>query len=131
MEINAIAIKTNKKELLDLFEKHAGRIDLLGEQQKTFVRLFMSGQKFRTIAKTAGVHEATIARRLKRIALRISSNHFISALAVTSDASSGYPEKIKIVKDHFLNGLSAKAISKNIGMSPYKVRKIIRQMRNI
>jgi transposase len=122
--------KTNKKELLNLFEKHAGRIDLLNGQQKAFVRLFLNGQKFRTLANTAGVHEATIARRLKRIALRISSNNFIAALAVASDASE-FPEKTKIIKDYFLNGLSIKAISKNTGISRYKVSKTVRQMRNI
>ena len=120
--------KTNKKELLNLFEKHAGRIDLLNGQQKAFVRLFLNGQKFRTLANTAGVHEATIARRLKRIALRISNNNFIAALAVISDASE-FPEKIKIIKDHFLNGLSIKTISKNTGLSPNKVRKTIKQFK--
>ena len=122
--------KTNKKELLNLFEKHAGRIDLLNGQQKAFVRLFLNGQKFRTLANTAGVHEATIARRLKRIALRISSNNFIAALAVISDASE-FPEKTKIIKDYFLNGLSIKAISKNTGITHYRISRIIRQMRNI
>jgi transposase len=130
MGVNTTVLKINKKELLNLFEKHTGRIDLMDEQQKAFVRLFLGGQKFRTLAKNAGIHEATIARRLKRIALRISSNNFIAAITKTS-YSSGHRKKIQIVKDHFLNGRSAKAISKNTGLSRYKVSKIIKQMRNL
>ena len=58
--------KITKNELLNLFEKSAGRIDLLAEREKALVRLFMNSHKFRIMAKYAEVSEATIARRLKK-----------------------------------------------------------------
>ena len=120
----------NKSELLTLFEKLSARVDMLSERHKAIVRLFLNMQQYRTLAKIAGVNEATIARRLKKIAFRISSNNFIAALTETLD-SSGHPEKIEIIKDYFVNGLSIRTISKNTGLTRYKVSKIIRQMRNL
>lgn len=120
--------KITKNELLNLFEKLTGRIDLLADQQKAFVRLFMNGQKFRTMAKSAAVSEATIARRLKKIARLISSDDFITALTKTNDLST---EEMEIIKGHFVKGLSIKTIRKNTGLSRYKIKKIIMQMRNL
>ncbi|MGD0785274.1 MAG: hypothetical protein ABR969_05620 [Sedimentisphaerales bacterium] len=120
--------KITKNELLNLFEKLVGRIDLLADQQKAFVRLFMNGQKFRTMAKSAAVSEATIARRLKKIARLISSDDFITALTKTNDLST---EEMEIIKGHFVKGLSIKTIGKNTGLSRYKIKKIIIQMRNL
>ena len=120
--------KITKNELLNLFEKLVGRIDLLADQQKAFVRLFMNGQKFRTMAKSAAVSEATIARRLKKIARLISGNDFITALTKTNDLST---DQIEIIRDHFINGTTIKAITNKTGLSRYKVNKIINQMRNL
>ena len=120
--------KITKNELLNLFEKLVGRIDLLADQQKAFVRLFMNCQKFRTMAKSAAVSEATIARRLKKIARLISSDDFITALTKTNDLST---EEMEIIKGHFVKGLSIKTIGKNTGLSRYKIKKIIIQMRNL
>ena len=114
----------NKKELLNLFEKLSARIDMLPKPQKTFVRLFMNSQKYRPIAKTAGVHEATIARRLKKIAIRISNNNFITALSGENHLP---PEKMEILKDYFVTNLAMIRIAKNRNMSCYKVRKIIKE----
>ena len=120
--------KITKNELLNLFEKSAGRIDLLAEREKALVRLFMNSQKFRIMAKSAAISEATIARRLKKIARLISSDDFITALTKTNDLST---EEMEIIKGHFVKGLSIKTIGKNTGLSRYKIKKIIIQMRNL
>ena len=120
--------KITKNELLNLFEKSAGRIDLLADQEKAIVRLFMNSQKFRIMAKSAAVSEATIARRLKKIARLISSDDFITALTETNDLST---EEMGIIKDYFVNGLTMTDIVRNKNLSRYKVKKIIMQMRNL
>jgi predicted DNA-binding protein YlxM (UPF0122 family) len=120
--------KITKNELLNLFEKSAGRIDLLADQEKALVRLFMNSQKFRIMAKSAAVSEATIARRLKKIARLISSDNFITALTETNNLST---EEMGIIKDYFVNGLTMTDITKNKNLSRYKVKKIINQMRNL
>jgi hypothetical protein len=120
--------KITKTELLNLFEKLMGRIDFLADQEKAFVRLFMNSQNFRTIAKSAAVSEATIARRLKKIARRISNNNFITALTQSNGTSA---DETEAIKDHFLNGTNIKTITKKTGLSRYKVNKTINQMRNL
>jgi DNA invertase Pin-like site-specific DNA recombinase len=120
MTVNSIS----KEELLSLFETLSTRVEMLPRQQKAFVKLFLSNGKYSSIAKVAQLSVATIARRLKRIANRMSSDNFIAALL----QDDGMPaEKMKIIRDYFVNGLSINAIAKNAGLSRYEVRKIIRQ----
>lgn len=112
-----------KKELLSLLDRFSTRIDLLSDEQKMFVRLFLGAQNFRSIATMAGVNEATIARRLKKIADRISSNNFITALSQNSSITG---EKMEILKDYFVNALPMARIAKDRNLSRYRVRKIIK-----
>jgi hypothetical protein len=97
---------------------------MLPDEPRAFVRLFLADGKFRTIAGSASVNEATIARRLKRIARRISSNNFIAGL---SEENNLPQEKMEILKDYFIRDLPMAKIVKNRNMSDYKVRKIIRE----
>ncbi len=115
-----------KKELLDLFEIHTVRVEMLDNEQITLVKIFQNRPNFRAIAKMANVNEATIARRLKKIATAISSESFSTALSRKYNVSQG---KINIIAKHFINGLSVRAITQNTGLSVYKIRKIISQMR--
>lgn len=122
-----------KKELLDIFEKFSTRVDLLPDKQRALVRLFLSSRKYSSLAKAAQVAQATIARRLKKNADRISGSNFIAALSDLGEPrrdgarnSSLPPEKMKILKDYFVNGLSARTIAKNTGLSRRKVEKIIK-----
>jgi hypothetical protein len=117
----------SKKELLNLFENLSTRVDMLPDQQRAFVRLFLGYGKFRPIAKTAGVDEATIARRLKKIADRINSNNFIATLSGENNLP---PEKMEILKDYFVRGLPMTKIAKNRKLTYYKVLKIIREQAN-
>jgi hypothetical protein len=71
----------------------------------------------------AGVNEATIARRLKKIADRISSNNFITAMSQNSSITG---EKMEILKDYFVNALPIARIAKDRNLSHYRVRKIIK-----
>jgi DNA invertase Pin-like site-specific DNA recombinase len=114
----------NKEELLGLFETFSTRVKMLPRQQRALVKLFLSNGTYSSIAKAAQLNVATIARRLKKIANRMSSDNFIAALL----QDNGMPaEKMKIIRDYFVNGLSINAIAKNAGLSRYEVKKIIRQ----
>ena len=114
----------NKEELLGLFETFSTRVKMLPRQQRALVKLFLSNGTYSSIAKAAQLNAATIARRLKRIANRMSSDNFIAALLQVD----GMPaEKMRTIRDYFVNGLSINAIAKNAGLSRYEVKKIIRQ----
>jgi DNA invertase Pin-like site-specific DNA recombinase len=118
----------NKQELLSLFEGFLPRIDILSEKQKAIVRLFMNSHSYSYIAKIAGVNEVTVARRLQKIARYISSDNFFVALSENKNLPA---EKMEILKDYFVSGLAIKTIATNRNLSFYRVRKIIRQMRNL
>jgi len=121
------AQKISKNELLHILEKHSARVDMLPAGQRVFVTMFLNIRKFNMLARTAGVNEVTIARRLRKIIGRIISDNFLSALP-QDDLSE---EKIEIIRSHFVNGLSVKSISKKTGISRYRVRKIIQQARKL
>jgi DNA-directed RNA polymerase specialized sigma subunit len=65
--------RINKRRLLGILEMHSARIDMLDIEQAVLARGFLSIRNYRTIAKMAGVNEATVARRLKKIANHLSS----------------------------------------------------------
>jgi len=111
-----------KNQLLDTFDRMVGRIELLAGEQRAFVRLFQNIRDFRCIAQTAKMHEATVARRLKKIAQRISDDKFVSAL--TDNPNS------KIIKEKFVNGKSVGQIANETGMTKYKVWKMIKKVKN-
>jgi DNA invertase Pin-like site-specific DNA recombinase len=116
------AVKIRKRDLLDIFESIPGRIELLREQDRAFVNLFLSAQKFRNIALTAGVNEATIARRLKKIAARLTSNDFVQAL------SKGVGlDEIKILRAYFIDGVSKPQIARQNNLSYHVVQKIVKR----
>ncbi len=117
--------KISKKELLFILEKHPARVDMLPADQKAIVTLFLNGRDFRMLAKNAGVNEATVARRLRKIVSRIISDDFLAALS-QDDMSE---EKTEIIRDYFVKGLSVKTISQKTGLSRYRVSKTIRQLK--
>ena len=114
---------TSKKELLMLFERLSARVDILPQQQKALVRLFLAGQNYKVIAKIASVNEATVSRKLRKIADRINCDSFIAALSENNDMPA---EKLEIIKDYFVIGLTIKAITKKTDLSYYKIKKIIK-----
>lgn len=116
-------LKIKKRALLDLLEQIPGRIEMLNEMDRAFVNLLLTGQKFRTIAQAAGVHEATIARRLKKIAARITSNNFVSALSGTNLTVG----KMQLLRDYFVDGNSMLKIAQKYKVSYYDVRKLIKE----
>ncbi len=118
----------SKRRLLHILEIHSARIDMLSRKQAVLVKLFLSIKNYRTIAKMAGINEATVARRLKKIATHISSDHFLAALSQDDSLSA---EEIEIIKDRFVNGLSVKRISQNTGLSRYRITKTIKQVRKL
>ncbi|MBN1787017.1 MAG: hypothetical protein JW806_01330 [Sedimentisphaerales bacterium] len=111
--------RVGKAQMLYLFEIHSDRMYLLSTEETALVKLFMSVRNYRTIAKMAGVNEATVARRLKNAVLHIT---FAPANALPGKV-------IETVKEHFLNGMNIKTISEKTGVSRYRIKKITRHMR--
>lgn len=105
-----------------MIEKIPGRVELLNDKDRAFINLFLASQNFRNIASAAEVHEATIARRIKKIVQRISSNEFVKAI---SDRNLT-PVKRKILREHFIDGMPMIKIAKKNKISYCQVRKLIK-----
>jgi len=121
------AQKISKNELLHILEKHSARVDMLPVGQRAFVTMFLNIREFNMLARTAGVNEVTVARRLRKIVSRISSDNFLFALSQDNLSE----EKVEIIRGYFVNGLSVKSISEKTGFSRYRIRKTIQQMRKL
>jgi len=121
------AQKISKNELLHILEKHSARVDMLPVGQRAFVTMFLNIREFNMLARTAGVNEVTVARRLRKIVSRISSNNFLFTLSQDNLSE----EKVEIIRGYFVNGLSVKSISEKTGFSRYRIRKTIQQMRKL
>jgi len=111
-----------KRQLLDLFDRFETRIELLDDKGRALVRLFQAGGKFKPLADNCGVNQATIGRRLKKIAGRITNDKFVQAVVGSSTN--------KIIKEKLINRKSARQIAIETGMSKYKVWKMIKKAEN-
>jgi hypothetical protein len=111
-----------KRQLLDLFDRLENRIKLLDNKNKALVQLFQAGGEFRPLADSCGVNRATIGRRLKKIAARITSDKFTQTIMNANDS--------KIMKERFINGKSVRQIAIETGLSRYKIGKMIKEVKN-
>jgi len=118
-------LKIKKRELLDILEQMPGRIEMLNDHDRAFVNLMLAGQKFNTIAHAAGVHGATIARRLKKITARMTDNNFVNALSEKNLTV----QQMQILRDFFVDGLSMFRIAVRNNFSYYKVRQLVKKHR--
>lgn len=114
-----------KKELLEIFETYESRVEMLTNEQIVLVRLFQNRPNYKFLAKMAKVNGATVSRRLKKIAHHLTTGNFMTDFSVNDVP----PEIKKIVINLFKNEMSMRAIEKNTGLSAYKIKKIIKQMR--
>jgi len=125
-QVSREAFQITKRQLLDLFEAYPGRIDLLSDQDKMLISLFMASEKFTSIASAAGVHEATIARRLKKIAKRLKSDSFVMAMKHRLA-----PEKMEILRKFFLEGMSMLKIATQKNLPYSRIRRIIKAYKRL
>jgi DNA-directed RNA polymerase specialized sigma subunit len=120
--------RINKHRLLGILEIHSAKIGILSTKQAALVKLFLSVKNYSTIAKMAGVNEATVARRLEKIANRLSSANPPAGICQNDSPPA---ETIEIINDYFINGLNVKTIAKKTGLSRYRITKTIKQMRKL
>src|SRR4030042_1983451 len=114
--------RTSKHQLLGILEMHSAKINMLDAKQAVLARLFLGVKSYRAIAEIAGVNEATVARRLKRIANHLSSINLPAGLCQNNPSPA---ETMEIINDYFINGLSVKIIAEKTGLSHYKITKTI------
>ncbi|HPC95237.1 MAG TPA: hypothetical protein PLU87_09855 [Sedimentisphaerales bacterium] len=113
----------------DWIEVLRRRVDLLTGAERALMEMYLdSGQSYRRIARLTGLNASTIARRLRRIARRLTDDTFFCCLRCRRRLRA---RELAIIRDHFVRGRSIRDISTGRHVSRYCVRSAIRKARRL
>lgn len=113
----------------DLMEVLRTRVVLLAGEDRALMEMYLdSGQSFRQIATLRRSSPSTIARRLRRIARRLTDETFFCC---ARDRRRLRPGELAIIRDHFVRGQSVEQISLGRNISRYRIERILRKAKRI
>ena len=105
------------------------RADILGGRDRALLKMYLErGSTIAQMAKLAGVSEATISRRIRKLMRILLDGEYITCLRNRSRFSL---VEQAVVKDYFLDGFSQRAIARNRGVTVYRVRKTLFKIREL
>jgi len=106
-----------------------GRLGLLSGTDKVLMTMYVrNGISFRQIARVRGVSETSVARRLHKIARRLTDGQYIRCLRNKKRLT---PEQMAIAKDFFLKGTAMSRIAARRSSSVHRVRGALRKIRDL
>ena len=118
--------KNTYRDRIDLLHS---RVNLLTGKDKVLMTMYLkNGNSFRQMARLAGVNEANIARRIRKVTKRLIDGEYITCLRNRSKFSK--PE-MDVAKDYFLMGLSIKKIAAKRQVSYYGVREALKKIQRL
>ncbi len=121
-----------KKEYRDRIDLLRSRVSMLTGKDKLLMTMYLSNSNsFRQMARLAGVSEASIARRIRKVTKRLTDGKYITCLRNRDKLTRG---EMAVAKDYYLLGLSQRKISLKRNYSIYRIGKIltrIQQLTNI
>lgn len=104
----------------DFNEHLQNRLSLLRGTDKVLMKMHIeNGYSFADLSRLSGVSQATISRRIKRIADRLSGSEIQAYYMHRSNFDA---DQKRIIKDRLRDGLSQREISKRRNISRYRVR---------
>jgi len=105
------------------------RVNLLTGKDRLLMTMYLeNGNSFRQMARLAGVNEMWIARRIRKLMRRLVDGKYITCLRYRDKFSKG---QLAIAKDYYLRGLSIKKIARKRNYSYYRIRKILKSIRQL
>ena len=105
------------------------RISLLSGLDKVLMTMHVEhGASFRQMAALAGVSEATIGRRIRRMSQRLLDGQYI---VVERHRERYTSVEMEVAQDFFLLGMSLREIARNRRVSYYLVRKAVFSMQRL
>lgn len=114
------------RDAIDLLRNRVGM--LVGKDKVLMTMYLENGTSFRQLAQLAGVSEATIARRIRRLTARLTEGEYIACLrnhGIFNEA------ELNIAKDHFIRGMSIRKTATSRHCTFYNVRKTLKRMKGI
>ncbi len=122
-------VRAVRSEHRDQMEILRSRLGLLSGADKVLMTMYVqNGNSFRQIARVRGVSETSVARRVHKIARRLTDGQYISCLRNRAKLT---PDQMAIAKDFFLTGLAMSRIAAKRSLSVHLVRKTLRKIRDL
>jgi hypothetical protein len=105
------------------------RLDLLGGADRVLLKMHLDARSsFDEIAKLTGLNRSSVCRRIHRMMGRLSDETYVRCAAARDRFSA--PE-LRVVRDHFVRGLSLKRIGREHNLCYYRVRTIVEKARRL
>ncbi len=118
--------KNKYRDRIDLLR---GRANMLTGKDKLLMTMYLkNGNSFRQIARLAGVSEAAIGRRIRKITKRLLNGEYITCLRSRDEFTK---TEMDIAKDYFLLGLSIRKIVAERHCSYYLVRETLKKIQQL
>lgn len=118
-----------KNEYRDKIDSLHSRLNLLTGKDKLLMTMYLEkGNSFRQMARLAGVNDAIIARRIRRLTKQLIDGEYIICLRNRNKFTR---TEMAIAKDYFLTGLSMKKIAVKRHLTYYHIRETIRKIQQV
>jgi predicted DNA-binding protein YlxM (UPF0122 family) len=113
----------------DQMEVLRGRLALLSGTDKVLMTMYVqNGNSFRQIARVGGISETSVARKVHKIAKRLTDGQYIRCLRNSAKLT---PDQMAIAKDFFLTGLAMSRIAAKRRSSVHRVRRALAKIRDL
>ena len=110
----------DRRDMVELIRRRA---DMLCGMDRVMMDMYLkNGNSFRQMARLAGINEANVGRRIKKIIKRLVEGKYIVCLRNRERFSR---EEMAIAKDYFLMGISMRKIAERGGIKYCYVRKVV------
>ena len=118
-----------KKEYRDSIDLLRSRANMLTGKDKLLMTMHLSNSNSsRQMARLAGVSEASIARRIRKVTKQLTDSKYITCLRNRDKLTSA---EMAVAKDYFLLGLSQGKIAIKRNCSIYRIRKILKRIQRL
>jgi predicted DNA-binding protein YlxM (UPF0122 family) len=111
----------------DQMEILRSRLGLLSGTDKVLMTMYVqNGNSFRQIARVGGISETSVARKVHKIAKRLTDGEYIRCLRNSAKLT---PDQMAIAKDFFLTGLAMSRIAAKRHSSVHRIRGTLMEIR--
>ena len=122
-------VGAGSSEHRDRMEILRSRLGLLSGADRVLMTMYVqNGNSFRQIARVQGVSETSVARRVHKIARRLTDGQYIRCLRYSGRLT---PSQMAIARDFFLRGLTMSRIAARRDSSVHRVRKALRHIQRV
>lgn len=118
-----------KSPYRDRIELLRSRVGLLSGKDRLLMTMYLeNGNSFRQLARLAGVGEANIARRIRRLIDRLTGGEYVMCLRNRQKLTR---TELLVARDHFIRGWPLRKIAAKHKCTFYKIRKIVKRVERL